>query len=247
MMEPRGTKPSLSEHVYQYLVDGIISGRITYGDTLNIKELAQELAMSPMPIRDAVKRLEGEGIVVVKPRSSCYVRTPSRQDVLQSVEARQMIEVHVVSTIYPRVTTTELEPIARVVEAMRHDIRIIQDHPDGGAEWIEARDRYISLDREFHTLLCRLTYNAYIIKFYRENSLHLNMRFRHDVGRRHPLEQTFQDHEAMLRELRENSPRIITTMEAHLGRSRENIVAGSLFQTLSEQGPENGTERRSMQ
>ncbi len=227
--------PSLSDQVYQYLVEGIVRGEIAYGASLNIKEIAAKLNVSPMPIRDAVKKLEGEGVAVVKPRSSSYVRTPSKRDVLQSVDARRMIELYVVSAIYPTVSVEQLEPMRRIVEAMRGEIERLRGCVDGSDEYQEARDRYIALDREFHATLCGLMNNAYVDKFYREVNLHLNMRFRHEVGRAHSLEQTFRDHEVMLQELEENSPAIIGTMETHLDRSRENIINGELFQTLNDE------------
>ncbi len=62
------SQPSLSRMVYDHLVDQIIRGRISYGDTLNIKAIAREFGVSPMPIRDAIKRLEAENIVAVRPR-----------------------------------------------------------------------------------------------------------------------------------------------------------------------------------
>lgn len=228
----REPRESLSERIYQHLVDQIVRGEIKYGDPLNIKEVAARLAVSPMPIRDAIKRLEAEGVVVVKPRSSCFVRTPTRRDVVQSVEARRMIELYVVASIYRTVTVSDLEPMQRILDAMRSEIELLSADEAGAAG--TARDRYIARDREFHTVLCGLMNNAFVDKFYREISLHLNMRFRHDVGQRDDLEQTFRDHEVIVRDLRRNSPDALAAMEAHLDRSRENIIKGELFRTLPE-------------
>ncbi len=222
---------SLSDQVYIYLVDRIVNGTINYGDSLNIKDLAAELHVSPMPIRDAIKKLELEGIAVVKPRLSCHVRTPTKKDVLQAVDARRMIELYVVSSIYRTVTREELEPIRRIVEEMRSDIRDIADRNENHDN---ARESYIARDTEFHRTLCGLMHNAYVAKFYRETSLHLSMRFRHAVGRRHSLKKTFHDHEKMLEQLEHNSPSIVTTMEEHLERSRDNIIHGDLFRTLED-------------
>jgi hypothetical protein len=50
-------KRSLAEQVYQYLCDSIIGGRFNYGDTLSTKQLAKELDVSMMPIREAQKHV----------------------------------------------------------------------------------------------------------------------------------------------------------------------------------------------
>jgi DNA-binding GntR family transcriptional regulator len=84
---------SLSQQVYDHLVDQIIHGQIKYGDTLNIKAMARQFGVSAMPIRDAIKRLETENIVAVRPRSNCYIRKPTAQTTLQAVESREMLEL----------------------------------------------------------------------------------------------------------------------------------------------------------
>lgn len=108
---------SLSEQVYQYLCLRIIEGSISYGEILNIKQIASTLSVSPMPVREAVKRLEHEGIV---------------------------------DRMKPVVSSKPTEQTLR---------------------------KYIALDRQFPTEICRLAGNELINKCYREANLHLSMRF----------------------------------------------------------------------
>jgi len=55
------------EHAYSVLRDGIVAGTYPPGSRLVLEELAREFAMSPVPIREAVRRLEAEGYVEVEP------------------------------------------------------------------------------------------------------------------------------------------------------------------------------------
>ena len=112
------TKRTLSEAVYDQLVDRIIRGRIRYGHRLNIKVLARQFGVSPMPIRDAIKRLEAENIVVVQPRSNCYVRIPTQEAVLQAVESRQMLELFAIEKTCRTVSHSALRRLARIVDLM---------------------------------------------------------------------------------------------------------------------------------
>lgn len=59
-------KRSLTEQVYHYLCDSIIGGQFNYGDMFSTKQLAQELSVSMMPIREALKRLEVGGLVEIR-------------------------------------------------------------------------------------------------------------------------------------------------------------------------------------
>ena len=70
-MTKRIDTSSLVDRVYECLLDQIVTGTIKYGDSISIKRIAAELNVSTMPVREAVKRLEFEQVVSIKPRSSC--------------------------------------------------------------------------------------------------------------------------------------------------------------------------------
>src|SRR5271169_2646917 len=95
-MEENSESPSLVERVYSHLLEQIISGAIRYGDASSIKSVAAELTVSSMPVREAVKRLEFEGVVTIKPRSACRVRVPSRRMILEVYEVREALEGYAV-------------------------------------------------------------------------------------------------------------------------------------------------------
>ena len=64
---------SLTDRVYDRLLDEILQGKFRQGTTLSTREISQKLNISEMPIRIALKKLEYEGIVEIKPRSSCRI------------------------------------------------------------------------------------------------------------------------------------------------------------------------------
>ncbi len=213
----RAPRPSLSGMVYDHLVDQIIRGRIRYGDTLNIKAIAREFGVSPMPIRDAIKRLEAENIVAVRPRSNCYVRRPTEQTMLQAIESREMLEMFAVEKACRAVTAAELAPLARIVGQMS----AIASRARSGA----AGDRqYIELDHQFHTEICRLAGNEYLERFYRETSLHLTMSYRYGLSMCHGMRATFEEHRAIFEHLSVHSPLAVSLLRAHLEQSRQNIM-----------------------
>ncbi len=228
-IEHNENSSSLSQQVYTYLVDRIIKGYIHYGEKLSIKKIAAELNVSTMPIRDAMKQLESEQLVIVKPRSSCIVRTPSKTDILQSLEARKMIELHVARTIYSGISVPELKPLVEIVERMSAFVEVsLSDVKSSDA----LKLAYIELDRDFHTTFCSLAKNSFIDKFYRETSLHLSMSFRYEVGLEHSVFQTYEVHRAIVGYLKEKSANVINLVNAHLDLSYHHIVNGELFQKL---------------
>ena len=220
---------SLSDQVYEYLVEGIVRGEIAYGETLNIKRIAEQLQVSSMPIRDALKRLEQENIVVIKPRSNCRVRVPTKRATLEAIDARRMIESAAVESIYATIAPARLIPLETILNAMRdvvHEMDLCRES--------EHLTTYIELDRRFHTELCSLACNEYLDRFYRQIGMHLSMSFRYGVGTCHGVTATFAEHEAIVAHLRDNSPEVLEVLGRHLERSRDNIVDEWAFRQLPE-------------
>ena len=220
---------SLGDQVYEYLSEQIIRGNIQYGDRLNIKTIAAELNVSPMPIRDALKRLEMEKIVIIKPRSTCYVRVPTKTITLEAVETRRMLEVFALREVYSRVTAAELSNLKSILDEMGKLVdRTV------GRRSRAVIEEYIDEDRRFHTEICALARNEYINRFYRETSMHLNMSFRYGVGVCHGIEATYRDHQEICRHLSENSEKAVNVLEAHLLQSRQNILNEPTFQMIED-------------
>lgn len=218
---------SLGDQVYEYLSDQIIRGNIQYGDRLNIKTMAAELNVSPMPIRDALKRLEMEKLVIIKPRSTCYVRVPTKGITLEAVEARRMLEVFAIQHVYSRVTAEELSNLKSILDEMGSLVRRTV-----GMRTRAVIEEYIEEDRRFHTEICALARNEYINRFYRETSIHLNMSFRYGVGVCHGIDATYRDHQEICRYLSENSEKAVHVIEAHLLHSKQNILNEPTFQMI---------------
>jgi DNA-binding GntR family transcriptional regulator len=163
---------SLPERVYAYLLDQIVSGVIKYGDNLSIKQIAAELDVSTMPVREAVKRLEFEQVVSVKPRSSCFVRKPSRKTIMEAYELREVLELTAISKSSGRIHPSASEHLHGVVDRMRS----LQNNP--GA--VDREKQAVALDQEFHAAICALADNDFLNAFFRQLSVHVNMTLIHE-------------------------------------------------------------------
>jgi len=171
-MEENGESPSLVERVYSHLLEKIISGAIRYGDAISIKKVAAELSVSSMPVREAVKRLEFEGVVTIKPRSACRVRVPSRRTILEVYEVREALEGYAVMHGRGRQDPAAIGRLRVIVEKMR----LLASETTA-----ETREhRAIELDRQFHTEIIGLAGNEMLDAFSRQLSLHVNMTLMHE-------------------------------------------------------------------
>jgi DNA-binding GntR family transcriptional regulator len=216
---------SLSEQVYQVLCTRIIEGGISYGENLNIKQIASKLSVSPMPVREAIKRLEHEGIVRIKPRSTCLVKEPTKISILNAIELREVLESYCVEKSYASATAQSLQRIAAIVDRMKPVVAAAKPTE-------QSLRKYITLDRQFHTEICRLAGNEFINKSYREVNLHLNMQFIYDIAVPPDIERTYEDHMKLFEALSRRSERAVSLMKEHLRQSRKNVLEGRLFNSL---------------
>jgi DNA-binding GntR family transcriptional regulator len=188
--------PSLVDRVYNHLLEKIISGDVRYGDTISIKKVAAELSVSSMPVREAVKRLEFEGVVTIKPRSACRVRVPSRRMILEVYELREALEGYAVMH-QGSVNAGAIARLRGIVERMR---RLSEETS------ADAREkRAIELDRMFHEEIVGLAGNQLLNSFSRQLSLHVNMTLMHEKTY-HALEAQWPEMHAKIVDSLERDP-----------------------------------------
>lgn len=82
-----------SVRVARLLREDIVLGRRVPGSKIVERDIAAELAVSRLPVREAIRMLDAEGIVVARPRTWAVVREFSLQDVQDFAEVRQSIEL----------------------------------------------------------------------------------------------------------------------------------------------------------
>jgi len=195
--------PSLVDRVYNHLLDKIISGSIRYGDAISIKNVASELSVSSMPVREAVKRLEFEGVVTIKPRSACRVRVPSRRMILEVYELREALEGFAVMRARERRNPQAIARLRSIVEDMR---RLSSEFSTAVRE-----QRAIELDRQFHAEIIGLAGNELLNSFSRQLNLHVNMTLMHEKTY-HALEDEWPEMHARIVDCLEQDPSLAVAL-----------------------------------
>src|SRR5690348_6832640 len=98
---------TLAEKAYETLHAAIISGALRPGARLPIEELAEHLQMSPMPIREAVRRLDAVGLVDNVPHRGARVTELSVTDLAEVYEVRLTLECLAVRRAAVRFTNAD--------------------------------------------------------------------------------------------------------------------------------------------
>jgi DNA-binding GntR family transcriptional regulator len=134
--QPTG-RVSLVDLVYERLRDEIVHGEVADGTPLNQVELAERYGVSRIPIREALRRLQSESLLVTTPAHPFVVRNITPDQVVELVEIRAALEDLGLARRRP-------PGAAELAELRRLNGRLAEEEP--GDDWFE-------LDRDFHRVI----------------------------------------------------------------------------------------------
>ena len=149
------TKRTLSDEVIVRLRAAIVCGQLAPDEPLREAVLAQSMGVSRGPIREALSRLEREGLVVTRSNGRTMVARLSREDLEEVYSLRRALERLAVEYASMRATPGEIAELQAVVDVM--DISIQQ-----GISEREAAE----LDLRFHEILCRASRHQRLLSYW---------------------------------------------------------------------------------
>lgn len=138
-MKRRLLLTSLRERLYETLREDILSNKYEPGEELQIDKLAQEFGVSTTPIREALVRLEGDGLVVSIPNRGVQVAPISLDDVRNLYEVRRLLEPYAAKIAARYCEEGEVEALYEKL------VHLIEGPTDLAA--------YINADLELHELM----------------------------------------------------------------------------------------------
>lgn len=120
---------SLGRQVYDILCEMLLSGRLSPDDRMSMRELAERLGVSVMPVREAVSRLVAAGALAVRPNRAVAVPMLTRAGFQDLTEIRIHNETHAVRLATMRISVPALDRLRQLERAFRAAL----DSPDGSA------------------------------------------------------------------------------------------------------------------
>ncbi|QGG48692.1 GntR family transcriptional regulator [Heliorestis convoluta] len=105
----------LRDIVFENLREAIIEGVLKPGERLMEIQLAEEMGVSRTPVREAIRKLELEGFIVMVPRKGAYVAGISVKDITDVFELRAALEALAAGLAAQRITEAEIEELERLL------------------------------------------------------------------------------------------------------------------------------------
>lgn len=156
----------LREIVYEELRNLILTGKIKPGTRMMEIELAEDMGVSRTPIREAIRKLEKEGLVVIEPRKGAYASEVSVKDMEDILEVRANLEGLAAYLAAERMTEAEKKALEEVKVKFREAVN------EGNMADM------ISYDTKFHHMIVEASKNNHLIHMV-EQLQELVLRFRY--------------------------------------------------------------------
>ena len=112
----------LRDVVFENLREAILEGNLKPGQRLMEVQLAEQLGVSRTPVREAIRKLELEGLVVMIPRKGAYVANMSLKDVIDVLEIRSSLEGLAASLSAERITDEDIKTLESIVEEFEQNV-----------------------------------------------------------------------------------------------------------------------------
>ena len=203
----------LADWVTASLREAILHGYFEPGEKLDQDRIAEELEVSRTPVREAMRRLESEGFVEVRPHYGAFIAKISQQDIREVYEIRSLLETEAVRQVTPLIPESVLDELDRSLTETEAQF--------------EAGDitKHFESDVHFHNTIADFVENR-LLKDVLDglaNRISIVRRFAQFQPGYH-MTESFKEHRAILEAIRQRDPeQTAELMRGHLERSALRI------------------------
>ena len=203
----------LRDVVFHSLREAIIKGDLKPGERLLEIQLAEKLGVSRTPIREAIRKLELEGLVTMLPRRGATVAGITKKHLQEVLEVRKALEVLTIELACERMNSDAIGELQDVEREFRSKINTD-----------DAMD-LADVDERFHTIINVSTRNGRLISILanlREQIYRYRLECLRDKTSR---EQLLEDHEEIIEALKShNKEKAIAVTRRHIEGQEEMIL-----------------------
>ena len=179
---------ALKDRIYRELRAAILEVDV-YGDhaeahRLDERQLSQQLGVSRTPVREALQRLEHEGLVVSLPRRGTFVARKTKQEIIETITAWAALESMAARLATLHGTDAEIRRLREMFGEFAE-----------GQVPVQARiDEYSDTNLRFHQAILRMGKSRVLDRLADNLLLHMRSIRKHTIGERDRAERSIIDH-----------------------------------------------------
>lgn len=202
-----------SEFVYRSLKEQIISGELPPDSRLIELAIAAEYGVSRTPVREALKRLAAENLVLADPTRGMVVHAPDHAEIEDTFELRMALDGLASSLAAHRITPSEIAHLRLIVDTMREAIET------------DRREQLVGANVRFHDVIYLAAGNRMLARVAKDLRDFVRRFTTLPIASSHRVGHVVEEHEDILRALEARDPEAARkASDAHLEAARAYVV-----------------------
>ncbi len=200
--------PSSPSRVAQTLREEILDGTLAPGERLRQEDIALRFGASRQPVRDALRLLEGDGLVTMVANAGAWVSKLSESECYEAYQVRERLEPLLISQSIPHLKPAQIQRLTELVSEIEKSSDL---------------EQFLRLDREFH-LLSYAGAETGMLREFVERIWNTTQHYRRAFAKLNGFatsEVTHMEHKLILDGIiRKDSPQVENVLETHIRRTR---------------------------
>ena len=204
----------LRDVVFNTLRQAILRGELQPGERLMEIQLAQRLGVSRTPVREAIRKLELEGLVLMLPRRGAEVAEITRQDLEDVLEVRAALEELAVKDACEHITDEQLQDLKKAANEFKRSLE--------GTDLVACAEA----DIHFHEIIYAATNNKRLVQML-NNRREQRYRYRmENLKDKRTYRTLVEEHDAIRRALKkQDKEKAGAAINVHIENQRRSILA----------------------
>lgn len=212
IMEKYTKAKSKKQIAYEYVRNLILDGTYGSGQRIVIDQVAKVLGLSPIPVREAIRQLESDGLIEYKPYSGAVVTSINEQEYIETLTVLAILDSYAAALSAIHLTDKDLENLMKLNQEME---AAVQDY---------EFELFSDLNRKFHAYIYEKSGNAVLMEEIKQAQNRMN-RVRRSIFTMVPKRalQSIKEHEQLILLFKEKAP--FEKIESHVRQHRLNTIS----------------------
>jgi len=220
-------RQTAADQAYAGIIDLILNHELRPGERTSVNLLAARLSLGRTPVKEAITRLQTEGLLSVVGRSGTMVNSIGRNQVEQLFPLRQLLEDFAADGAVVNVTPEQLKTLRGLLQEMK-------EHSSNRSDLIGSAANFIRANVAFHSLIVSAAGNPYLSRLYSQLQMHLQI-LTYLVQRGFDLkaaERRQREHELIARALAARNAKALKKALRDHSKTTERVILANIDASL---------------
>ncbi|KGR82055.1 GntR family transcriptional regulator [Lysinibacillus odysseyi] len=205
------TSKALRDIAFEAIKNAILNYELLPGQAIYERDLSEKLGISRTPIRESLSLLEREKWVISKPRVGTFINEITEENVEEVMEIRMIFDRFSLEKICGNITLEQIKILEDFIEEQEKNKNNLQ--------------KFIELDREFHSQIVLFAKNERLEKWFEEIGDQIRWFGLKAITKKSRIEETISEHKEIIKALKsQDINQLLIASNNHVGNTKNVII-----------------------